>query len=220
MGYTTNFTGSIAISPPLNAEETKYLTSFVDSRRYDRVEGPYAIEGVADRDSSASGYNKAAEGQPGLWCQWIPNEDGTELEWDGGEKFYESEAWMRYLIEHFLQPGAHAAAQLPFLQANHTLNGTITAQGEEPEDRWLLIVTNNTVERREISDVSGSMSAAELSTVLAALRYYQHYGEQTNPACRLPDIEAIATNEGTVEALDDAGVDALCERLNTVNRDN
>src|SRR5436190_22386239 len=32
-------------------------------------------------------YNTAPKGQPGLWCQWIPNEDGTAIEWNGTEKF-------------------------------------------------------------------------------------------------------------------------------------
>jgi len=32
---------------------------------------------------------EAGECQPGLWCQWIPSDDGTAIEWDGGEKFYE-----------------------------------------------------------------------------------------------------------------------------------
>jgi hypothetical protein len=41
------------------------------------------------------------ECQPGLWCQWVISEDGTKLEWDGGEKFYEYAAWLKYYINHF-----------------------------------------------------------------------------------------------------------------------
>ena len=87
-------------------------------------------------------------GQPSLWCQWVPvkDDDGnTVIEWDGGEKFYSSPEWMKYIIDHFLKPGAFAKDQLPFLQANHICNGMIDAQGEDAEDRWRLHVRDNVV---------------------------------------------------------------------------
>ena len=34
-------------------------------------------------------------GQPGLWCQWVPTDDGHALVWNGHEKFYRSSGWMR-----------------------------------------------------------------------------------------------------------------------------
>ena len=30
-----------------------------------------------DGASSVTDHNRPPEGQPGLWCQWVPNEDGT-----------------------------------------------------------------------------------------------------------------------------------------------
>lgn len=55
---------------------------------------------------------------------------------------------------------------------------------------------------------------AELSTTLAALRYYQSRG-LGEPANRPGDIHEIATDGGAVMAsLDDEGIDSLCERLN------
>ena len=71
MGYTTDFTGSIAISPPLNAEEIAYLHKFNETRRMDRKNGPYFVDGTGDygqgRDPDIRDYNKAPAGQPGLW---------------------------------------------------------------------------------------------------------------------------------------------------------
>lgn len=52
----------------------------------------------------------------------------------------------------------------------------------------------------------------ELATVLAALRYWQE-DCQCNPDHRRDEIDDIATNGGELAALDDAEVDALCERL-------
>jgi hypothetical protein len=90
-------------------------------------------------------YNRPPPGQPGLWCHWVPTEDGREIEWDGGEKFYDAAAWMQYIINHFLKPGCFAKCALPFLQANHVVNGNIEAHGEDHDDQWLLRVINNKV---------------------------------------------------------------------------
>lgn len=58
-----------------------------------------------------------------------------------------------------------------------------------------------------------SLDAAQLGTILAALRFYQSKG-LGDPDSRPADIHQIATNAGEVMAgLDDAGIDALCERL-------
>lgn len=75
----------------------------------------------------------AGEQQPGLWCQWIPDESGTAIRWDEGEKFYEYVPWIRYLIEHFLKPWGY------------TLNGEVEWSGEETDDRGKIVVTNNEV---------------------------------------------------------------------------
>ncbi len=146
MGYTTTFEGQITIDPPLNQQEIDYLTKFADTRRMACTQGPYYVDRGTDPDRHDLGvtdYNSPPAGQPGLWCQWVPAEDGAALQWDGGEKFYSSAEWMQYLIDHFIKPGALAKTALPFLQANHTANGSITAQGEEHGDLWTLVVSNN-----------------------------------------------------------------------------
>lgn len=149
MGYTTQFDGRIEIVPPLNQEEIDYLNKFSSTRRMDRRNGPYFVDGTSFKgqgnDADVINHNEPPAGQPGLWCHWVPTEDGTALEWDEGEKFYHSVKWMAYLIHHFLDAGALAAAELPFLQANHVLNGTIKAEGEDMGDRWKLVVTDNVV---------------------------------------------------------------------------
>ena len=79
-------------------------------------------------------YNTPPTGQPGLWCQWTPNSDGTALVWDGGEKFYHYKEWLDYLIKQFLKPWGY------------TLNGEVEFQGEEPTDKGTIFVKNNVVE--------------------------------------------------------------------------
>jgi hypothetical protein len=84
-------------------------------------------------DSSVVDYNWPPTGQPGLWCQWVPTEDGTGIEWNGSEKFYEYVKWLEYIINHFLKPWGL------------TLNGEVEWQGEEREDRGMIIVKDNVV---------------------------------------------------------------------------
>lgn len=71
--------------------------------------------------------------QPSLYCHWIPNDEGTCIKWNGGEKFYYYEEWLAYIIEHFLEPWGVVA------------NGTIEYQGEESCDNGLITVTNNKI---------------------------------------------------------------------------
>jgi len=52
------------------------------------------------------------------------------------------------------------------------------------------------------------MTAREIATVLAALRYWQW---KTDLQDRVSKIE---TNDGQFHALDDVEIDALCERIN------
>lgn len=69
--------------------------------------------------------------QPGLWCQWVPDDLGNELVWDEGEKFYAYIEWLDYLLAHFLIPWGY------------TLNGEVTWRGEDYEDRGKIALVNN-----------------------------------------------------------------------------
>jgi len=71
--------------------------------------------------------------QPGLWCQWEVSENGSILQWDGGEKFYNYVEWMKYLINHF------------FSKWGVLLNGEITWEGQESGDIGKIVVENNVV---------------------------------------------------------------------------
>lgn len=163
MGYNTEFEGFISIEPPLNTAEVEYLTKFSETRRMHRRSGPYFVEGSGfhgqDVTDDVIDNSSPAAGQPGLWCQWIPTEDGTRLVWDQVEKFYESPEWMTYLIDHFLRPDALASrisdpmfAEFTF---DHICFGVIRAEGEDSSDLWSLIVVNNqvTVSEGHVPDV-------------------------------------------------------------------
>lgn len=153
MGYTTEFTGYVIVSPPLNPAEVAYLYKFSGTRRMARKLGPYFVDGNGPfgqhHDDDVVSYNAPPEGQPGLWCKWEPTRDGTAIAWNGAEKFYAADAWMAYLIDHFLQPRGKAQGQPGFedFTFDHVVNGEIKAQGEDPDDTWTLHVTSNAVTR-------------------------------------------------------------------------
>ncbi|MBB6032948.1 hypothetical protein [Phytomonospora endophytica] len=157
MGYETEFTGSMAVVPPLNAAEIAFLARFSNTRRMDRAKGPYFVDGSGHagqgRDPDIRDFNKPFEGQPGLWCRWEASADGSRIAWNGAEKFYDAAEWMAYLIDHFLKPGAVASG--PVEEAwvrpvgfagftfDHVVNGRIGAEGEEPGDVWRIEVRDN-----------------------------------------------------------------------------
>ena len=152
MGYTTEFTGGFNIVPRLAAEHRIYLSAFADVRHIMRDENklvnspddirkavglPVGEEGqyyVADsHDESVIDYNKPPAGCPELYCQWVPNDIGDGLVWDGIEKFYRYVEWLEYLIGHFLRPW------------NYSVNGVVEWIGEDKTDTGTICVDNNII---------------------------------------------------------------------------
>lgn len=112
MGYTTRFTGSFKIDRPLAAGHHAFLRALVDDD--ERKHRPIPA------------------GYPDAYCQWEPTPDGTAIRWDGGEKFYEYEEWLRYICARLDEWG-------------YKLNGRVPWAGEEVEDVGVLVVEDNRV---------------------------------------------------------------------------
>lgn len=132
----------IAVGLPIGDEGAYYVGSEVEFGQerdksiinYNEPPGMPVISGdFFTRWDLKREYIDSGKCQPGLWCQWTVTDDGTQLEWDGGEKFYEYVAWLKYLITHFFELwGAK-------------INGEIFWQGEESDDMGKIEVINNTV---------------------------------------------------------------------------
>lgn len=157
MGYTTDFDGEIFIDPPLNEHEISFLGDLANTRRMKRINGPLFVGGQGfagqDHEVDVTDYNNPDPSQPGLWLQWVPYDDGTALVWDQTEKFDHSAEWMKYLVTNLLATSAtfyiaqHVDEddRLQHFTCDHILNGEITAQGEDYDDSWKLVVTDNNV---------------------------------------------------------------------------
>lgn len=143
MGYTTEFEGHFDISPPMNKEFIHFLKELARTRRMKRNVNPviYGTEGEfyvfgggyagQDDEDNIIDYNAPPSTQPGLWCQWIPSEDGTKIEWDGREKFYHYVEWLQYIMNKFLLP------------RNYTISGQVKYQGEDMYDRGIIKIIGN-----------------------------------------------------------------------------
>jgi hypothetical protein len=122
--------------------DPKYLKRFPDPVRETAclplgVEGGYFVAGGRcwgqDSEAPFLDYNRPPEKQPGLWCQWVPNEHGTAIIWNGGETFFDYVQWLEYLLEHFLTPW------------RYVVNGKVNWAGEHERDRGTIVVKDNKV---------------------------------------------------------------------------
>jgi hypothetical protein len=108
----------------------------VDTKKYG-FDGEFYCEETANsgqaHNANIRDYNQPPVTQPSLWLQWVPNEDGTSIVWDGGEKFYHYIDWLYYLIEKVLNPNGYK------------LNGEVMWQGEETGDVGKIIVKDNAI---------------------------------------------------------------------------
>jgi hypothetical protein len=108
MGYTTEFEGAFKVTPALSQERIAALTALYDE-------------------------DIQATNPPGAYCQWIPSDDGEEIEWDGEEKFYHYDEWLKVIIDEFLAP------------CGYKVNGRVRWQGEDVSDCGWLVVKDNVV---------------------------------------------------------------------------
>jgi hypothetical protein len=112
MGYTTYFDGEVALDKPLTEDHKEILQHLCEADH---------------REEQAKGLT------PGIWCQWEPNEDGTAIHHDKGEKFYDYIEWMSHIMDKYLTPWGYKA------------NGCISWDGEESDDDGVIDVIDNVV---------------------------------------------------------------------------
>lgn len=154
MGLHTDYLGHARITPALNADEVEFLRSFDETRHcgdrspLDVVQHPADNEPTGDVDA----HNLPAVGRPGLWCPWTCCGTGCCLHWDGLEKPYAPQEWLRFLIDTFLRPSAVLAndpqAQRLGLTFDHLLDGMLVGQRQESGELFALVVRKNVVQRR------------------------------------------------------------------------
>ena len=181
MGFSTTYLGRLDIEPRLNAAEVEWLNAYakVDRRHFtDPYEVPmnpqaFVIEQEQRRREARARPARAArrsahsviedpfttlvprDGSPYPHLDWTPCAEGCCLNWDSStEKSRMAEAWLQYLIDQFLRPGAEARTSnrpdFADFTFNHVLNGTIAAERNDTRELWLIVCRDNTVSTQSI----------------------------------------------------------------------
>lgn len=145
MGYTTVFEGQFNLNKKLDTETHEFLNKLASTRRMKRnvdesvygIEGELYVDGEGfkgqDREDNVIDSNSPPWTQPGLWLDWTPTEDGTAIEWNRNEKFYDADDWIIYLIEKVLKP------------KGYVLNGVVNAEGEDGYQYHIFIKDNKVI---------------------------------------------------------------------------
>jgi hypothetical protein len=151
MGYTTDFSGAFQLNKPLTVKDFTFLKKLNETRRMARnvdesiygIQGEFYVDGGGfmgqGEESNIINYNQPPRTQPGLWCKWTPNEDGTAIEWDGREKFYNYVEWIKYIIDKILSP------------RGYVLNGEVKWYGEDRDDEGIICIVDNVVTTKSLS---------------------------------------------------------------------
>ena len=157
------YSGRFNLDRALDPEQYEYLKKFSQTRRMKRdtkltekradsarrgsvnlpvgEEGCYFVGetgyGGQDKGEDVIDANRPPEGQPGLWCQWMPTEDCKGIEWDGGEKFYNDSEWLEYIIAHFLKPWGYVLNGTVKVKVYGSNAGRIKVVKNEITERWM-----------------------------------------------------------------------------------
>lgn len=154
MGFSTHYLGRLDITPRLNSEEVTWLRAFALTDRKLHPGDPYAVPmnplGEAIDGHQRGDYGVGHRQVTGLGrCDWEPCLEGCCLMWNGSEKSNTAVIELRYLVDHFLKPDAHAASDgradfAPFT-FDHTVNGVIAALRGDNRELFLIRARDNVI---------------------------------------------------------------------------
>jgi hypothetical protein len=115
MGYTTTFDGELKFNRDLTEPEIKKINEIFE---FDPRAGNHSQNSPYEFD----------------YIDLELNESKTAIRWNGMEKSYGMIEQIEYLIKEVTK-----------FSPDLVLNGTMSAEGEDEEDRWELIVEDNII---------------------------------------------------------------------------
>lgn len=134
MGYTTKFSGRFTLDKSLSWEHAAIIRGLNDLEPGD------------------------VEGAPDAYCQWVPTQSRTGIEWDGQEKFRQYYEWLQFIIDRYLSPWGYR------------LSGSVDFQGESIDDVGTLEVVDGNVRRNVAKPGPEAWKAADDEDRGAVLR--------------------------------------------------
>lgn len=153
--------GRFRVDPPLGRAEFEYLAAFAESRRWRRPDGHYVVPDnplaeCLDPKLDLARYSEPADGQPGLWCPWMPGDAGRALvpvaDVAGGNGLppEETTRWLSYLCDHFLRPGAQRSRDarrrwFSGFTFDHVLDGAAAVSGDWSGELTVIRLARNSL---------------------------------------------------------------------------
>lgn len=198
MGYTTEFTGSITVKPPLTDAQAAWVNAFASMRRFRRNEAATAklddpirkAAGIGDVGTHGCMYtgsagndpadpdenmDEPAADQPSLWMN-LKYEEG-QLVWDGSEKTYALDEWIEWLGNVLYK---HFGCSL--------LESRISFQGDEPKDFGTLVV----LKKRKATD---PVRCERMNKMVDLSSYDEFGGVPSHKRPRRAVIKTVACEE-------------------------
>lgn len=168
MGDTTDYLGHFDISPPRNEAEVRYVGAFTQMRHVDRGGSPYDVPPNPTAPDSVGvpveRYEAVQDGKPRHHCGWTVCGEGCCLSHDGIEKFNNPDAWLRYLIDHLLGPGALAEdTEHPLLAGftfDHRLDGVVVGKRRYSRELFALVAEDNEVSYEVLAPGKGEYASS------------------------------------------------------------
>lgn len=155
MRLHTSYLDHLRIAPGRNADGVEFVRAFNSTRHCGDDDAPRrTAEHPADHEPTGdvTAYNRVAPGLPGLWCPWTCCSTGCCRHWNGVEKPSAQSAWLSYLSDTFLRPGAALAgdgrARRLGLTVDHVLDGVLVGERRETAELLALEGRDNAVRQR------------------------------------------------------------------------
>lgn len=140
MGYTTEFEGVLKFAKPLTAEQELAIKKIIPDDGYElSSDHPEWI--------TPKGYKG--------YVQLVVASDGSGIEWDGNEKFYDAVEAVNTVI---------LTMQKDF--PDFALEGELLAQGEEFGDVWKLAIVDGVAKRIDLK-IDGHVKCPECDHVFS-----------------------------------------------------
>lgn len=151
MGFNSAYLGYLTISPPLNSAEVEWLSGFADwaglpdGDPYSLPMNPRAALAQAFHD--AGGSMSPTGNVPYGVQHWRVCEHGDRISWHRSEKSNDAIAALRFLVDHYLGPGARAQGSdnpdFADFTFDHRLDGVVAGARDDTDELFLVRVCDS-----------------------------------------------------------------------------
>ena len=158
MGYSTEYLGYLTVTPPLNPAEVEWVNGFADWGALpdgDPFHLPMNPRAALSQAFAAQGGVMAGRSTvPYGVRDWRASTDGSRIAWRRSEKSNDAVHTLRFLVEHYLGPGALAMTcegdEFAGFTFDHRLDGVLAAARDDTDELFLIRVVASVIETQTL----------------------------------------------------------------------